>query len=442
MNTTPVKQTTVHLITYSLYLLFLVSLIFSFRAVSSMSIAAIFLTGVITIFLKGPSSKKNKYRLYFVIGCASLLLLSVVAILYTTDVHEGWNNARIKTGLLIVSLAVFVAPIPDENLLRKLLFHYCLLLTLASTYCLGHAFARYQQSGSASVFFYHSLVNPIAQHAIYFSLMILFGLIFLLEAIKRNFRYLPRSLHLSLIGLLSLFLFMLSSKLIISIYLVYLFLWLLQILKSNSSSRLISPVFIGLVILSVLLVFSIPNPVSSRFYDIVRGNISIVRQDSFKPGDYFNGLQFRLLQWKFVPEILTENGRWWIGISPGDAQSYLNEKYLSKNMYSGDPTKGTRGYLVYNTHNQFLQTLLQTGIIGLVVLIATCLCMLKMAIEQKSRLTIFITIALLAWLFTESPFETQYGIMIFTFFPMLFTSMTDSGVLLKNQLPDRSLDRH
>jgi len=442
MNTTPVKQTTVHLITYSLYLLFLVSLIFSFRAVSSMSIAAILLTGVITIFLKGPSSKKNKYRLYFVIGCASLLLLSVVAILYTTDVHEGWNNARIKTGLLIVSLAVFVAPIPDENLLRKLLFHYCLLLTLASLYCLGHAFARYQQSGSASVFFYHSLVNPIAQHAIYFSLMILFGLIFLLEAIKRNFRYLPRSLHLSLIGLLSLFLFMLSSKLIISIYLVYLFLWLLQILKSNSSSRLISPVFIGLVILSVLLVFSIPNPVSRRFYDIVRGNISIVRQDSFKPGDYFNGLQFRLLQWRFVPEILTENGRWWIGISPGDAQSYLNEKYLSKNMYSGDPTKGTRGYLVYNTHNQFLQTLLQTGIIGLVVLFATCLCMLKMAIEQKSRLTIFITIALLAWLFTESPFETQYGIMIFTFFPMLFTSMTDSGVLLKNQLPDRSLDRH
>lgn len=442
MNTTPVKQTTVHLITYSLYLLFLVSLIFSFRAVSSMSIAAILLTGVITIFLKGPSSKKNKYRLYFVIGCAVMLLLSVVAILYTTDVHEGWNNARIKTGLLIVSLAVFVAPIPDENLLRKLLFHYCLLLTLASLYCLGHAFARYQQSGSASVFFYHSLVNPIAQHAIYFSLMILFGLIFLLEAIKRNFRYLPRSLHLSLIGLLSLFLFMLSSKLIISIYLVYLFLWLLQILKSNSSSRLISPVFIGLVILSVLLVFSIPNPVSRRFYDIVRGNISIVRQDSFKPGDYFNGLQFRLLQWRFVPEILTENGRWWIGISPGDAQSYLNEKYLSKNMYSGDPTKGTRGYLVYNTHNQFLQTLLQTGIIGLVVLFATCLCMLKMAIEQKSRLTIFITIALLAWLFAESPFETQYGIMIFTFFPMLFTSMTDSGVLLKNQLPDRSLDRH
>jgi len=182
--------------------------------------------------------------------------------------------------------------------------------------------------------------------------------------------------------------------------------------------------------------------VSRRFYDIVRGNISIVRQDSFKPGDYFNGLQFRLLQWRFVPEILTENGRWWIGISPGDAQSYLNEKYLSKNMYSGDSAKGTRGYLVYNTHNQFLQTLLQTGIIGLVVLFATCLCMLKMAIEQKSRLTIFITIALLAWLFAESPFETQYGIMIFTFFPMLFTSMTDSGVLLKNQLPDRSLDRH
>jgi hypothetical protein len=48
--------------------------------------------------------------------------------------------------------------------------------------------------------------------------------------------------------------------------------------------------------------------------------------------------------------------------------------------------------------------------------------MLKIAIEQKSRVSIFVTLALLAWMFTESPFETQYGIVIFIFFPMLFTS--------------------
>jgi O-antigen ligase len=196
----------------------------------------------------------------------------------------------------------------------------------------------------------------------------------------------------------------------------------MQKLKGNKASRLFRTSLIALLVLSVALLFAIPNPVTRRFYDVVRGDIGVVTKESFKPGDYFNGLQFRLLQWRFVPEILTENGRWWIGVSPGDGQTYLDEKYLSLNMYAGDPAKGTRGYLVYNTHNQFLQSLLQNGVIGLVILIATCICLLKMVIVQKSRLVIFVAIALLTMLFTESPFETQYGIMIFTFFPMLLTS--------------------
>ena len=369
---------------------------------------------------------QKNYGLYFVIGCAILLLLSIIAILYTNDAREGWNSVRIKTGLLFTPLAVYFAPVPVTNLLRRLLFHYSLILAFAALYCIGVAFSRYQESGIVTVFFYHSLVTPISQHAIQLSLMVLFGLAFLIETIKRNQFFVTRVFQLCLIIFLSIFLFMLSSKLVISFYVVYLLYSFLQMLKKNKSSRLVYTSFFALGILLVILIFTIPNPISRRFYDIVKGNISVVRQDRFKPGDYFNGLQFRLLQWRFVPEILSENNCWWAGVSPGDAQSYLNEKYLSKNMYSGDPARGTRGYLVYNTHNQFLQTLLQTGIVGLVILIVTCFFMLKMATEQKSQFTIFVILILLAWLFTESPFETQYGIVIFTFFPMLLTSATIS----------------
>src|SRR6202008_668872 len=119
---------------------------------------------------------------------------------------------------------------------------------------------------------------------------------------------------------------------------------------------------------AVTFLFVTKNPVSERFRDIAKGDIKIVTQKSFKEGDYFNGLQFRLLQWRFVAEILTENKRWWPGVSPGDAQTQLGKKYLAKHMYAGDPSTGSRGYLIYNTHNQFLETLLQNGIAGLVVL--------------------------------------------------------------------------
>ena len=440
MNITPAKNRSLHLTTHALYLLFFTSLIFSWRAISSMSISAILLTGIVASRFITSVSFQTKARTWFVIGCAALVLLQVVALIYTKDSKEGWNSVRIKTGLVITPLAVYLSHSVDATMQRKLFFQYCLLLTIASLYCLGIAFYNYREPGNVSVFFYHSLVKPISQHAIYFSLLVLIGLIYLLEAIRKNHLFFPRLFYLSLILFLSIFLLLLTSKLVISFYLAYLFLSFMIMLKKNKASRTINTSLFTLGVLTIILVFAIPNPISRRFYDIVKGDINIVTQDKFKPSDYFNGLQFRLLQWKFVPEILTENKRWWIGVSPGDAQYYLNEKYLSKNMYSGDPAKGTRGYLIYNTHNQFLQTTLQTGIIGLLILIAICFCMLKMALKHNSRLAIFITLVLLAWLFTESAFETQYGIVIFTFFPMFLTAADILKGQMINQFPECKLN--
>ncbi len=421
MNTTSINRT-LYLTTYILYLLLFVSLVFSLRAVSSLSVAAILLTGIIANRIRASVPFQKNFRTWFLVSCTLLFLLQIVSMLYTKDVSEGWNNVRIKTGLVVTPLAVYLSLWRDTTLLKNLLFAYCLVLTAASLFCLGMAFANYTESGMVSVFFYHSLVSPISQHAVYFSLLLLIALIFVVESIRMKYSLFARSFHLFFIFYLSLFLFLLSSKLVISLYLVYLFYGFMIMLKKNKSSRVINASLFTLVVLTIVLVFAVPNPMSRRFYEIVKGDVNIVTQDKFKPGDYFNGLQFRLLQWKFVTEILTENRRWWTGVSPGDAQSHLNEKYLSKNMYSGDPAKGTRGYLIYNAHNQFLQTTLQTGVVGFLILIAICFCMMKMALTHKSRLAIFTTLALLAWLFTESAFETQYGILIFTFFPMFLTA--------------------
>jgi O-antigen ligase len=136
---------------------------------------------------------------------------------------------------------------------------------------------------------------------------------------------------------------------------------------------------------------------------------------------YFNGLQFRLLQWKFTPEILNENQRWLIGMSPGDARYFLNQKYISSKMYTGDPARGNKGFLVYNTHNQFLETLLQTGITGLAVLCFICISLVRISREKKRLMLSSLVLLMLAWFFTESVLETQYGVMIFTFFPLFFS---------------------
>ena len=401
-----------------LYLIFFTSIIFSFRGITSISLG-IMLVG--SILIKKPvwsSLFQKKNQNLFLRGCAFLFLLQLIALFYTNDTQEGWNNVRLKTGLLITPLAIFLFSWLDMTMRKKLLSHYCLVLVAASLYCLCVSFLNFLETDDTSLFFYHALVSPIKQHAVYFSILIVIGLVFLLESILKKELPFGRLSPVYLVIYLSAFLFLLSSKLVIIFYILYLVYYFINLLQKNKMKRL---AIIGSFILCAILVsllFTIHNPVRERFSDMLRGNIKMITRETFTEGDYFNGLQFRLLQWRFVAEILTENKRWWLGVSPGDAQTLLNKKYLSKNMYAGNPAKEDHGYLLYNTHNQFLETLLQNGIIGLVVLLLICFSLLKMMIREKTRIASVSILLLLAWLFTESVFETQYGIVIFTFFPL------------------------
>jgi O-antigen ligase len=89
-------------------------------------------------------------------------------------------------------------------------------------------------------------------------------------------------------------------------------------------------------------------------------------------------------------------------------------------MYTGIPGSPNHGYLGYNTHNQFLEALLQTGIIGLICFMMICFEMIRMAVKQENRLLSALVLLLLAYTFNESVFETQYGLVLFTFLPLFF----------------------
>ncbi len=165
-----------------------------------------------------------------------------------------------------------------------------------------------------------------------------------------------------------------------------------------------------------------------RFNDIFIGNIKVIEKNQFSTGDYFNGLQFCLLQWKLVTEILDEQHAWLLGVTPGDAQHLLDLKYLSLNMYVGDRSDEHHGFLRYNAHNEFLESILQTGALGLVAFLMVCWGLVDMMIRSKKMEFWLVGTLLLCYSFVESVFETQYGVLIFSFFPLFlfYTTVKDS----------------
>lgn len=409
------------LLNEALYLIFLTSLVCSFRAVCSISIAVIIVAGLVKNKLETKSFFHQNLRHPFFISCILLFVIHIIALAWTQNSKQGWTNIVLTSGLLFTPLAVSCTNYINTVTREKILSRYCLMLALACLYCLCRACVHYFQSGDDSHFFYHALVSPFDHHAVYFSILVFIALVFLTEGLVKNSLFFRRPVYIVLVIFLSLFLFLLSSKLVIifyGLYLVYLFILLIK--KRKGSRVLMISSFLVLVVIGSLTLF-IRNPISNRFYDLFNGNISIIKQEKFDPGNYFNGLQFRLLQWKFTGEILNETNRWWYGVSPGDAQALIDQKYISTKMYTGNPEKGTKGFLGYNTHNEFLETLLQSGIPGLIILLAICVSMLKIARQKRRRALTAVILLLLAWLFTESVFERQFGIMIFTFFPLFLS---------------------
>src|ERR1700741_2614800 len=105
MNTDLSKTKIDSYFTHILYLIVFASIIFSFRAITSIGLGMMLLTGL----FRSRSSLKNLFqkttRNFFLGGCILLFLLQLIALSYTMDQHQGWTDVRIKTGLVITPLA-------------------------------------------------------------------------------------------------------------------------------------------------------------------------------------------------------------------------------------------------------------------------------------------------------------------------------------------------
>ncbi|HEV8287271.1 MAG TPA: O-antigen ligase family protein [Chitinophagaceae bacterium] len=404
---------------FILYLIFLVSLVFAFRAVSSISIGLILITGLVKNKIEQKRVLNPQLKNLFFICCCLFFLLQIIALLYTTNLNREWKDIQMKSALVILPMALYCSNYINQASRKKILQWYCLVVFIACLFAAYTAFRNYANTNNSSVFFYHSLVSIYSGHAIQFSILVFVAILYLFESLRTKELLFNITFHFFLIIFFSIFLFLLSSKLVITFFILYFFYYVLRELKEKTKNKALIASF-GCFLIFCIILFTTPNSINTRFKEIAKTDFSFLEAEKYTPGNYFNGLQFRLLQWKFVPQILNEKKAWLAGVSPGNAQSRLDQKYISENMYIGTPERGDKGFIGYNTHNQFLEALLQTGIIGLLSFVIICAALIRMIwLKRKAELS-FITILVLAYSFSESVFETQYSLFIFIFFPLFF----------------------
>jgi O-antigen ligase len=227
-----------------------------------------------------------------------------------------------------------------------------------------------------------------------------------------------KSLRLALILFFIGMVVLLASKLfLVALLLILIYFFFRRYSYRRNRKILLGTGLLILVLIGLLLVTN--NPIKKRYNDIISANISMIQKDRFSPDIYFNGIQLRLLEWRFAVEILNEHRAWIWGVSSGDSQDLLNQKYIDANMYLGEKGRKGRGFIGYNFHNQFIETLVRSGMIGLALLLVIFGLLTGIAIRQRTATAVFTVLILLIFFLLQSPLTMQHGVFLFCYFPLL-----------------------
>jgi O-antigen ligase len=411
-----------------LIFIFFISFIFNIRWF--VGLATILMAVNAFLFHRLESGKWWNPRFFnlFIIGLYLYFALQALALLYTRNFPYGFEIFQTNLGMIVLPVGVFYSNLMNRESFGRWMKGYIYILLAATLIAIGHALILFLKNHNESVFFYHALVALYSNHAIQFSVIVFIGILFLIDEYSKLQFFTNRTWIIWGIIYFSAFLFLLSSKLVFIIYFLYIF---YLIVLTSEIVRKRSYRITGLLIMIVLITaISVSNtPFKKRMKEEWDARISMIQQQKFSPADYFTGIQFRMVSWRFVYEILNEKHAWILGISPGDAQNALNEKYTRENMYIGGDRENKNGYLGYHSHNQFLQAVLETGIFGLVFFLTAFVGLIILAVKSGEKSLCVFSLLLLCNCFTDAPLKTQYGIILLVFFPLLLFGRT------KNRIP-------
>lgn len=332
--------------------------------------------------------------------------LFVVGLLYTSNLVEGKFNLEKKLSLFALPLLFGTSLSLNGKVKDKILLVFILSCFVASAVCLANAFRQYFVHHDTSFFFHEKLSSALPFHPPYFGMYLAFSVLVLLDFFfrsdeKKHIRILFACGVLFFIG----FIILLSARTALGFLILY---FLIGGTYFFYKRKKIIP-WLGSFLMAAVLGFLLiaqSEFLKNRITKLFTTDLSVVE------GGGENELTIRLVKWKCSWEGIMENPL--LGTGTGDAVDYLVSCYEKKNFWGMYPQYR------FNSHNQYLETVLTLGLPGFIFFLA-CLMLPVYFAFRKKHFLFFSFIALFAFCcLTESLLERQQGIVFFTFFLSLF----------------------
>jgi putative colanic acid biosynthesis UDP-glucose lipid carrier transferase len=350
---------------------------------------------------------------------ATLLVAGTHALHYWIHPANELMNFELEKKIPFLLIPLFFTVIDVKNTLPKIMKLVAFGASLIGVLLLLFAGYQFIQSANSDVFYYHNLVCVVSGNAIYYSLFFCIALLFAFELLITD----KKRVYIIPITLLTVVILLLSSKLFtLLLVMIFMYYALIQVKTIAFKTSLILVFIFGFV-------FSFQK-ISERFKEIDRTNLLETKQ-SINPATTFDGFSLRKELIALGLELKAEHSsQMFIGLGPGICQEKLNQKLIDKQFYTGENAQNKSGFYNYNFHNQYLQTLLETGWIGFIALVIMLLTPFLIIEKDHRRIVFFINGLFLFGFLTESFLSRQMGIVSYLSFNSLFIAQHSTTIRL------------
>lgn len=342
---------------------------------------------------------RNRHRAFgpWPLLFSSFYLLHLFGMLYTSNIAEGLLDLETKLSFLLLPPVLFAIPLPqpsDRSSVLKAFLAGCITATFYAYTC---ATLLYIRTG-LNAFFYEYLAGYVNAHPSYLAIYLIFALFLVLEKFVREIDHWSlrqKGISLLLMAHFLIFIFLLTARmqLLVCVFLLAIsLLWYMTLRKKLGQGIL---AFLLFTIISGGLMWTLPN---------TRMRMVNAYEQFTDPAVAPN---VRIPIWKAGWELLGDSPL--LGYGTGDVQDNLERLYARDGI-----TKALESH--YNAHNQFVQTSVAFGGLGLLSILTMLGLPLFMAIRRKKYIYAFFLGLISLSLLTECVLETEKGIIFYAFF--------------------------
>lgn len=337
---------------------------------------------------------------------AAFIAWLLISLILSENKGEGIRFLEKRAPLLLIPFSLGLVRITHSQR-QSLLISIAWMVSFFCLYALIRSGIQYADTGLSGYMYNDSLSIHLGQQSIYTSLFVNASIfIFGWHLFQNHTTRQQKTLYIAALVFLFFISFLLASRnMMIILYCSIIILAIIHIVRRRLYLQ--GALLLAGLIVGVFLVYSIFPKTLNRFKELT---VTQFRYDSraaeshydgtFSP-DQWNGANFRLAAWSCGWQLFKENPI--LGTGIGDKRVELNRIYRDRDFHFAIETRK-------NVHNNYLDILYSTGLIGLIIfLIAWAILPFIRFYRNRDTLAMLIHITALFAMITEVYFDRSLG---------------------------------